>query len=343
MSRRRTALTAAGLLAAGVAGAVALREVRRRAAAAPPAEYGEVELAGDLALPADVRRLDIETSDGGTLHVVERGEGPPIVLLHGVTLQAAVWAYQLRDLADRHRVIAVDLRGHGRSEPGRRGMTIAAMADDLADLLEALDLREATVVGHSMGGMTVLRFCRLHPELLGTRVAAVGIVASAAGITPSAASAQRGSLAVAHLLVAGHDALNEAGRPIFPGNRVGVSGARFVFGHHPDPDEVAATLAFGRAMRPERFVSLLPELFAFDERTLFGEVDLPVLVVVGDRDRLTPPRYARAVAASFLGARLSVLHGAGHMLMYERRRELDELLDDLSAAAVARGGAGTAR
>jgi pimeloyl-ACP methyl ester carboxylesterase len=120
-------------------------------------------------LPAGVIEHEIPTPDGGTVHAVEKGEGRPLVLLHGITLRADVWAPQFHQLADHHRVIAVDLRGHGTSRAGEAGYGIGRLGDDLATLLTALDLHHAVLVGHSMGGMTVMQFCGDHPDVLAER------------------------------------------------------------------------------------------------------------------------------------------------------------------------------
>ncbi len=82
-------------------------------------------LAG-LVLPGDVEHHDIEVDDGGRIHVVSRGRGQPLVLLHGVFLNSGIWVHQLADLSDELRVIAVDLRGHGRSVSGSDGFGLAA-------------------------------------------------------------------------------------------------------------------------------------------------------------------------------------------------------------------------
>lgn len=326
---RRAALPVGLTLAAAGAGYAALRAARRRAG-------GErVELSSELALPPETRHLDVPVRDGGSVHLADLGEGPPIVFLHGVTLAAEVWAYQFHDLAARHRLIALDLRGHGDSVPGEAGMTIAAMADDVADVLEALDLRQVTLVGHSMGGMTLLRFARRHPDVLARRVGAVAIVASSGGIAAALAGWDRLAPRVASLVVAGHAALGRSGREVVAPAGLAARGARLAFGRDPDPAAVAKTAQLGGSLRSEHFVACLPELLSFDERAVFEDLAVPCVVVVGEQDRLTPPRYAKALAATLPGARLVVWPGAGHMLMYERREALDDLLDSLSAAAVA--------
>ena len=134
------------------------------------------------ALGVDVRTLP--SHDGGELYLVERGrDGRPLVLLHGITLAARVWGYQLRDLSDRFRVIAVDLRGHGRVDGRDRGLRAPPARRRPRTVLESLDLRDAIVVGHSMGGMTLMQFCADHPDVLDERVAGVVFLATA-GVVP---------------------------------------------------------------------------------------------------------------------------------------------------------------
>jgi pimeloyl-ACP methyl ester carboxylesterase len=111
-AKRAVAYVAAGAFsAAGVAFAVSheyTKRIRRSAAPEDP----------ELAVPEDVCHRVVPMRDGGESHLIERGDGPPLVLLHGANLSAEVWSYQLRDLAESHRVIALDLRGHGRSSAG---------------------------------------------------------------------------------------------------------------------------------------------------------------------------------------------------------------------------------
>ena len=103
---------------AGAAAAAAVTWVRRelapRGAVAPPASALAPSIAPPtddrFVVPDDVVHHHLDTPDGGTIHALERGEGRPLVLIHGITLRSDVWAPQLQDLADRYRVISVDLR-----------------------------------------------------------------------------------------------------------------------------------------------------------------------------------------------------------------------------------------
>ena len=146
--------------------------------------------AAGLVVPDDLTHHDITAADGGTIHVVERGAGPPLVLIHGVTLSHELWVHQFTDLADRYRVIAIDQRGHGRSTAGADGFTapgthpggIRRLAADLATVLDTLDLDHAVLVGHSMGGMTTLQWAAdSDPARRRRQVAGVALVSTLAG------------------------------------------------------------------------------------------------------------------------------------------------------------------
>jgi pimeloyl-ACP methyl ester carboxylesterase len=117
--RRALGLTALGVGAAGAA-ITAGWAVQRRFVSRSSATEEEVTRAG-LELPDDVEHSDIEVDDGGRIHVISRGKGQPLVLLHGVFLNSGIWVHQLADLSDEHKVIAIDLRGHGRSVLGVDG------------------------------------------------------------------------------------------------------------------------------------------------------------------------------------------------------------------------------
>ena len=99
----------------------------------------------------DGRQGEVTTNDGVGLRYREAGSGQPLVLVHGWSQAAALFRYQLDGLSDRYRVIAYDQRGHGESDKPAFGYRIARLAKDLHEFLVALDLRDAAVLGHSMG------------------------------------------------------------------------------------------------------------------------------------------------------------------------------------------------
>src|SRR5579884_312235 len=175
-----TRLAAGALLAAGVGAAAvtasAAASLRRWPSEADPARDE------DFSEPAGTVHRTLEASDGGRIHVVERGAGRPFLLIHGVTNSTEIWHYQLRDLVDAgYRVVAMDVRGHGRSTAGTDEYSLAAMADDAYCVIGDLGLRDVVAAGHSMGGMILLQLVADHPELMADGVVtALALIATAA-------------------------------------------------------------------------------------------------------------------------------------------------------------------
>jgi non-heme chloroperoxidase len=285
-------------------------------------------------VPDDAVQRTLLMRDGSEIHLIERGEGPPMLLLHGVGLSADVWSYQLRDLAWSHRVLAVDLRGHGLSSTGTEGVMISAMAGDVAEVMEALDLESAVLAGHSMGGMVCQRALRTHPELLARRIGAVALISTSCGVGLPVPSWGRLMGAVSEVAGAGAAILGP-GRPLIPSGEAGYFASRLGFGRRAPRAQLAATLRMLQGVPPEVFAKLIGEVLGFEERAPFADLEVPVAVAVGICDRLTPPRAARRLASNFRHASLEEHDDAGHMLMYERRDEISDLLDALSAQALA--------
>lgn len=319
--KRRLALGAGGVgatvLAARTATHRAATELRTRV---------DPELDHLYQLPDGVEHRDIATFDGGSLHVIEKGEGRPLLLIHGITLQASIWAPLFHLLADRYRVVAIDVRGHGQSKAGECGMGRAHAAHDLATVLDHLDLREAVVMGHSMGGMITMEFCGNHPDVLDARVAGLVFMDTAAHqVMPSLVkpvAAFLGQRMVTRL---------QAGRRV-PEWRVADDDlswltTRLAFGARPS---AAAVDQVRQMLVDVPQATTLPsgvDLLDHDAREALAATDTPSMVLVGSRDLLTPPFAARRICRFLPQSELHVLPDAGHQLMQERPVEVVELLD----------------
>ncbi|MEU3958839.1 alpha/beta hydrolase [Streptomyces buecherae] len=280
---------------------------------------------GRYAPPTPDRELTVTSADGAPLHVEEYGPGgaPTVVLAHGWTCSIAFWAPVIRELARDHRVIAYDQRGHGHSAPPPYGgYTTETLADDLAAVLDQTlatgpdgAREQAVVVGHSMGGMTIMAAAR-RPELR-ERAAAVLMCSTGAGallaetlVVPTPRGRVRERV---HTLVLGSAA---------PLGRV-----------TPVARRVLRYVTMGRAATREmtdacaRIVHACPRRVRAQWGHMMGEMDLvanvgeltpPTAVIVGTADRLTPPVHAHKIVAALpnpLG--LTVLPGIGHMTPVE--------------------------
>jgi pimeloyl-ACP methyl ester carboxylesterase len=288
-----------------------------------------------LTMPDDVQHHYVETDDGGRIHAVERGSGPALVLVHGVTLGVATWIPQLRSLASAHRVIAIGQRGHGQSTAGAGGYSFDRLADDLLEVLERLEVTGAVLVGHSMGGMVSQVLALRNPEALRRHVAGLVLLATSAG--PMVPGPVGAPYALAMASGAGRSIryADRKGRPLLPSADVAMWVTRACFGSRPEPAEIELTRSMVTTMAPGAFAELVVPILTFDVHGEIGAIDLPTKVVVGRRDLLTPPRMARVMARAIPGATLTEYPGCGHMVMLERAEELDELLDRFSVEVTA--------
>lgn len=238
---------------------------------------------------------------------------PVVMLVHGAGMDHSVWALQDRALAHAGKaVLSLDLPGHGRSE-GSALTSIPALADWLASLLDALGVAQAAVAGHSMGALTALAFAARHPGRA-RAIALLGAAASmpvnedlrnAAVVTPAKAAAM--------IVNWGFSAEAALGGSATPG--LWLTGG------------ATSLLA---AARPG---VLAADLNACNDY-LDGPADAallrcPALVIAGERDRMSPAKAGRELAALVPHGRVEVLPGAGHMVMTERPDAVLDLLREL--------------
>jgi pimeloyl-ACP methyl ester carboxylesterase len=313
-------------VAAGVAGALYAGE---RAVAARIRRGGPEVPADDMLLPEVDEDLRIPTHDGGELYVIERGAGTPIVFAHGVTLTSQVWARQFRSMpAAGFRAVAFDGRGHGQSTAGDTGHSIDNLAADLRTVLEVLDLEDAIVVGHSMGGMAVQGLAVRHADVVAARVAGIVLMSTEARSFASDAQRLRGGLDRA-------TAIAPTLGPLVRQRNLGLLIARLGFGDDPDPRCVEITRQMLGGCSRETLREASRSLLTLDFADDLPRLDVPTLVVVGSADLVTPARESQVIADLVPGAELVELPRAGHMLMYERTDELDRLLIDFARACLA--------
>jgi pimeloyl-ACP methyl ester carboxylesterase len=290
-------------------------------------------------LPADTVHHQLEASDGGSLHVLERGQGRPLLLIHGITLQAEVWSPQLRLLADRYRMLAMDVRGHGSSRAGSLGFGRQAAARDVVTVLDHFDLHGTVIVGHSMGGMILMEFSGDCPAERDARVAGLVFMSTAAyHILPPPA------LPVAQAIGRRARRRWANGKRVpqlhFGDDDLSWLITRLLFGRQPSGQAVAQVRRFFAEV--PQATSLLSgiDLLDHDAREALAATPTPALVLVGSRDPLTPVYAARRIARLLPDSRFEVLPGAGHQPMQERPYEVAALLDDFAASLP--GGEGAA-
>lgn len=303
--------------AGAVAGALVAANIRRWSSEADPCE-------GGAGLPVDGTEKEIVRPDGARISITDGGDpaGVPVVMVHGWTEDRRVWGPVARRLAaSGHRVVAYDQRGHGRSTAGDVGYGIEVLGDDLASVLEGLDLRGAVVAGHSMGGMAAQAFCIERRDVAAERVKGLALVASAAGDLGLGATRERQA---ARVLT--HPLLDRA----LADRRLGPFLVRGTVGRRPVRAHLLSVAEMFAATPPATRTGFLSAMSVMDLSEGIAKLELPVTIVVGTRDRLTPMAAARKMAALIPEARLEVVPDAGHSLTYEAPDVVVKVIEDLA-------------
>jgi len=315
----------AGLAAGAVAGAAGLAFGVPRVLATRMRRRPDGDAAAVLGAPVH-ESATIPSHDGGTIHVVTAGTGAPIVLSHGVTLSVRTWIRQLETLpAEGFHVVAFDHRGHGDSTLGDSGFSIDNLGDDIRSVVERLDLRDAVLVGHSMGGIAVQSFLLRYPEIAAQRVKGVVLLSTLARVPLSGVRASGARAFIDRLGQLAPDSTRVWASP-----NVGFLVARLGFGRDPKPSHVELV----RRMMLECAADTRREspraLLGLDLTARLPEVRIPTLVIGGSADVITPPAESRRLAALIPGARLEIVSGGGHMLMLERTELVDRLITEFA-------------
>ena len=327
----RRGLLALGAAVALVGGAAAYRKVAAQRASdeagdilTTRARSTDQEALGWGSIEVSAQR-QVATLDGADLAAWDVGSGPTVVLAHCWGCSHAIWVPVARRLVESgHRVVLYDQRGHGSSTRGAAPLSIETLGNDLAAVLENLDVERAVLAGHSMGGMTIMSLATYHPHVLDERACALVLVATAAADMGSGAigmerfaSGLIASPAVSLALRSG------------AGNRF----VRGVFGADPVREQMDLTRILFAQTHPRVRSGFLSAMTAVNLLEGIATIGVPTTVMIGSRDRLTAPARSDQLIGAIPGARLVTLPGRGHMLPLED--------PDAVAAEIARAFAGS--
>ena len=296
--------------------------------------------------------VPVTADDGVALHV--EVEGPPprarqqppvtIVFCHGLALNQDSWHHQRRDLEDLGRLVFWDQRGHSRSGRGAaRNATIDQLGRDLAAVIDATAPKGPIVlVGHSMGGMTVMALADQQPQLFGDRVVGVALVSTSPGRLAEVtfgvpAAAGRVLRRAAPRALA---ALNRRPGLVARGRHLGsdiefVLTKRYSFATDVPPSLVQ----FVQRMHDQTPLDVIAELFpAFDAHDKLDALQVlngvETLVMGGEQDLMTPADHSREMVEQVPGAQLVILPEAGHLVMLEHPDVVSDHLRDLVERAL---------
>ncbi len=236
------------------------------------------------------------------LHYEVAGQGPPLVLINALTMEAAGWRTQVQALSTAYTVLTYDCRGQGQSDKPDLDYSIAQHAVDLHRLVIGLGYPRLHVVGLSLGGMIAQAFALKYPAQTGALV----LVSTVARMQPMLERFLSTWIRV--LEVGGGDLAFEVAEPLLF--------SEWYLHKHPD---IVKGLRANVAKQP---VAALRHLargsLSHDVDGQLGLLRTPTLVVAGEEDLLTPVRHARTMAEQIAGARVTVVPACGHVVPLER-------------------------
>ncbi len=353
---------AAGVAAAGAAAGAAARAVsHRRPIVHQPVDH-ELEL-GSLRGHA----ITVVADDGVPLHAeidepslsaaaprrrTKQAAAPPPVTLvwcHGYSLNLDCWHFQRAAYRGLLRSVFYDQRSHGRS--GRSpedNSTVDQLGRDLKRVLDDLTHDDPVVlIGHSMGGMTILSFAEQHPELFGTKVVGVALLSTTgggldpgrilfpmlpAGLGSGLVKRMVGTLSRGHRAV---DALRNRGHDL----AMVVTDA-YAFGSDVPPEQVEFVYDLLNQTPFDVIADFFPAFASLDVwRSCSTVAQVPTSIICGTSDKITAVGHSRKLHARIHGSDLLECEGAGHMVNIERYTSVNSELDSLLSAAIDRVGA----
>ena len=263
-----------------------------------------------------------KTQDGTEIYYKDWGSGKPVLFSHGWPLDADMWDGQMEFLASRgYRTIAFDRRGFGRSSQPWNGYDYDTFADDIAQLIEHLDLRDVTLVGFSMGGGDVTRYIAKHGS---ERVAGLVLLGA---VTP--------------LFIKTADNPEGVDKSVFDGIRDGLRADRAQFisdfaapfyginhGQKVSQGVQAQTLNIALLASLKGTIDCVTAFSETDFRPDMARIDVPTLVIHGDDDQIVPIETCGRVAAEILpNAELKVYAGGSHGICTTHKHQInDDLL-----------------
>lgn len=246
----------------------------------------------------------------GRCAYIRQGQGSPVVLLHGLGSSWQDWQPQIDALSRFAEVFALDLRGHGASEPLRAPVSLVGLAADVAEFIRALGIQGCVLVGISMGGMVAFQLLASQPGLVGRLVAI-----NSAPSFPLDSWALRGQVLLRLTLIR-LLGLKILGRLL----------ARKLFPHAEQAELRRRTALRIGANDRISYLHAIRAILGWSALPALSRVDTPMLIVAGDRD-YTPLAYKQAYVAQLCNAELQVVADSGHATPLDQPERLNALLE----------------
>ncbi|MGD6815870.1 alpha/beta fold hydrolase [Metabacillus sp. 84] len=250
------------------------------------------------------------TKQNHTITYIDEGVGDPVIFIHGFCGSADYWKYIIPELSEKHRVLAINLRGHGGSSTLKESYGVEEMADDIKLVMDDLSIQEASVFGHSLGGYTALAFAEKYPE----RLSSFGLIHSTGFADDDEGKKAR---------EAGMKKIEAEGVRPFIDQLV----PKLFAEEHRTGEEADFARRIGYQTPVTGAIGSLEAMKKRPDRRMVLETSsVPVLLVAGDKDGVVPPEKTFTAKGPHIYQ--SLLKGAGHMGMLESADQMVYVLKD---------------
>lgn len=245
-------------------------------------------------------------ADEVELYYEEYGKGDPIIFVHGWMEDHSTWYSQVVHFSKTHRVILYDQRGHGRSDKPQRGYSVQTLSNDLYSFTQKLNIKQFTLVGHSMGGIVAITYTLDHSE----KVSKLVLIGTGA----------KSPIALRTMLWVMLHTL--------PYKVFAEGSADF---KHCNPSEQIKKEAIDRALRVPKYAAY--ECFKefgmkFDIRDRISGIKVPTLITVGNKDTLMPVKMSKFLNKQIKGSKLEIIPDSKHMPMIDNVEKVNKMIDD---------------
>ncbi len=257
---------------------------------------------------------------GNPISYIDEGQasGMPIIFIHGFPFNKWTWQNQLEVLKDKYRVVAYDVQGHGKSGMGSGPFTITQFADDLFLFMDAIKIEAAIVCGLSMGGYIALNAIRRQP----TRIEALILCD-----TQCAADTEEGKKKRMDTIAS----VREKGLTQYAHDSV-----QKLFSKHSLSDKADAVLSIKKTILQTPVESIVNTLKALADReetcSSLQQINIPVLILVGESDTITPPEAAKKMNALITGSTFKEIELAGHVSNLENPESFNSHIKNFLSA-----------
>ncbi|WP_404380426.1 3-oxoadipate enol-lactonase [Caenispirillum salinarum] len=251
-------------------------------------------------------------ANGTTFFVETAGkpDAPPVLLIHSLSADHEAWRPQIPALTEHFRVIAPDIRGHGKSRATPPPYTMETLADDMAAILDALDVQAAHVVGLSIGGMIAQTMALNHAG----RVKSLLLAATA-----SEMNEERRKVWDDRIASVEGDGVEQLVEPTLQRWFTPPT-------HDGDPETVRLCAAMIRRTPPEAYAGCAAAIRDLNLTARLGEISVPTLILSADQDTSTPPELQAMIRDAVPRARLETFTGTAHQIGLERPERFNELM-----------------